>query len=111
MGADMKRYRFQALVTPSPAQDGGPPAPIDSATHRMVLRCQHAETRRRQVFSALVAADDDAPFRRGSPQLMVTMNVLGDDVCDYLEIGSHFSLWNGSDIGRGVVTRRLPNLF
>lgn len=107
----MKRYRFQALVTPSPAQDGGPPAPIDSASHRMVLRCQHAETRRRQVFSALVAADDDTPFRRGSPQLMVTLNVIGDDVCDYLEIGSHFSLWNGSDIGRGVVTRRLPNLF
>ena len=25
----------------------------------------------------------------------------------YLEIGSHFSLWLGGDVGQGVVTRRL----
>jgi hypothetical protein len=38
---------------------------------------------------------------------MVTLRVVGDDVSDYLGIGSHFSLWSGSNIGRGVVTRRL----
>jgi hypothetical protein len=38
---------------------------------------------------------------------MVTLRVVGDDISDYLEIGSHFSLWLGSDVGRGVVTRRL----
>jgi hypothetical protein len=38
---------------------------------------------------------------------MVTLRVIGDDVSDYLEIGSHFSLWSGHDLGRGVVTRRL----
>jgi len=107
----MKRYRFQALVTPAPVRDGDPPVPIEVASHRMVLRCEHAETHRTQVFRVLVAADDDLPFRQGNPQLMVTMNVVGDDVCDYLESGSHFSLWNGNVVGQGVVTRRLPNLL
>ena len=39
------------------------------------------------------------------------MNAAGDDVCDGLEIGSHFSLWNGDDAGQGIGTRRLPNLL
>jgi hypothetical protein len=106
----MKRYRFQALVTPSPVKEGDPPAKLDSAAHRMVLRAKHSETRRSQVFSVLVVGDDDKPFRRESSQVVVTLNVIGDDVCDYLEIGSHFSLWNGSDVGQGVVTRRLTFL-
>jgi hypothetical protein len=38
---------------------------------------------------------------------MVTLRVIGDDVSDYFGIGSHFSLWSGHDLGRGVVTRRL----
>jgi hypothetical protein len=38
---------------------------------------------------------------------VVTLRVVGDDVTDYLDIGSHFNLWLGSDIGEGVVTRRL----
>ena len=38
---------------------------------------------------------------------MVTLRVIGDDVSDYLEIGSHFSLWSGVDVGQGIVTRRL----
>jgi hypothetical protein len=28
-------------------------------------------------------------------------------VSDYLDIGSHFSLWLGADVGQGIVTRRL----
>ena len=42
-----------------------------------------------------------------SPQVMVTLRVVGDDIAEYLAIGSHFGLWSGHDLGRGVVTRRL----
>ena len=38
---------------------------------------------------------------------MVTLSVIGDDLADYLDIGSHFVLWSGRDAGEGVVTRRL----
>jgi hypothetical protein len=73
----------------------------------MVLRAENSKTHRNQVFSALVDGEDEGPFRPGSQQIMVTVRVAGDDIADYLEIGSHFSLWLGSDIGQGVVTRRL----
>jgi hypothetical protein len=101
----MKRYKFQALVTPYPDEDAR--AILSSGSHRMVLRAESGETHRIQVFSALVDGEDAGPFRPGKPHLMVTLRVIGDDVSDYLDIGSHFSLWSGVDVGQGVVTRRL----
>jgi hypothetical protein len=103
----MKRYKFQALVTPSLDEDGDARAKLSSGSHRMVLRAESSETHRTQVFSALVDGEDAGPFRPGRPQVMVTLRVIGDDVSDYLDIGSHFSLWSGVDVGQGVVTRRL----
>jgi hypothetical protein len=103
----MKRYKFQALVTPSPGGDGDARAKLSSGSHRMVLRAESSETHRTQVFSALVDGDGAESFRPGHPHLMVTLRVIGDDVPDYLDIGSHFSLWSGEDVGQGVVTRRL----
>ena len=38
---------------------------------------------------------------------MVTLRVIGDDVSDYLDICSDFSLWSGVDVGQGIVTGRL----
>jgi hypothetical protein len=103
----MQRFKFQALVTPYTGDDGDARSKLSSGSHRMVLRAENSETHRSQVFSALVDGEDDGPFRAGSPQVMVTLRVVGDDVADYLGIGSHFSLWLGHDVGRGVVTRRL----
>jgi hypothetical protein len=99
----MQRLKFQALVTPDQGVDAR--AKLSSGSHRMVLRAENSETHRTQVFSALVDGED--AFRPGKPQVMVTLRVIGEDVSDYLDIGSHFSLWLGSDVGQGVVTRRL----
>ena len=103
----MKRYKFQALVTLYPAEDGDAGVKLGPVPRRMVLHAQHGETRRNQVFSALVESADAAPFRPGSPDVLVTLRVIGDDVGDYLNIGSRFHLWLGRDVGLGVVTRRL----
>jgi hypothetical protein len=103
----MKRYKFQALVTPATDDDGEAREKLSSGSHRMVLRAQNNETRRTQVFSALVDGEDEGPFRPGKPEVVVTLRVIGDDVTDYLDIGSRFSLWHGTDVGQGVVTRRL----
>jgi hypothetical protein len=101
----MKQYKFQALVTPYRDEDGSHEK-LSSGSHRMVLRAKNSETHRSQVFSALVDGEDEA-FGSRKPQIMVTLRVVGDDVTDYLDIGSHFNLWLGGDIGEGVVTRRL----
>jgi hypothetical protein len=101
----MKRCKFQALVTPNASDEAR--KKLGPGSHRMVLRAQNSETGRSQVFAALVDADEEGPFRPGKPEVVVTLRVIGDDIADYLDIGSHFRLWSGSDVGQGVVTRRL----
>jgi hypothetical protein len=104
----MKRYKYQALVTLHPVRDGTPQIELGTDPRRMVVRALNEETQRSQVFSALVSSDDDGrPIRRGSHQVVVTLRLAGDDVRDYLDVGGRFELWLGSDIGEGVVTRRL----
>jgi len=95
----VKRYKYQALVTPY--QGGDAQAALSS------VRAQDPETHQTQVFRALVDSDEEAPFRPGKPEIVVTVRIIGDDVPDYFDIGSHFSLWLGSDVGQGIVTRRL----
>jgi hypothetical protein len=101
----MKRYKFQALVTPHP-DDADALVKLGHGSHRMVLRARNSETHHTEVFSALVD-NEDGQLLPDSPQIMVTLRVVGDNLDDYLNIGSHFSLWSGKDVGEGVVTRRL----
>ena len=103
----MKRYKYQALVNLYAGSDGDPHAKLGPAPRRMVLRGRNKESGRSQVFTVLVSSDDAGPFRPGNPRVLATVRVVGDDVADYLEIGGHFNLWLGSDIGEGVITRRL----
>lgn len=103
----MKRYKFQALVKPYTNDEGEARAKLSTGSHRMVVRAKNIETQRVQVFRALVDSEDDKPFRPEGPHIVVTLRVIGDDVCDYLEVGSHFSLWSGVEVGQGVVTGRL----
>ena len=104
----MKNYKFQALVTLYPTVDGAPHAELGPAPRRMVLRARNTETKRSQVFNALISSDDyGRPFKPGSQRVQVTLRLAGDDVGDYLRIGGRFELWDGSDLGEGLVTRRL----
>ncbi len=73
----------------------------------MVLRGRSVESGLSQFFSVLVSRDGEMPFRAGNPRLQVILRVTGDDVADYLDIGSHFNLWLGEDVADGIVTRRL----
>ncbi len=102
----MKLYKFQALVTLWPASNGGPGTELDANPRRMVVRARHRETHHSKIFSALVTSDGDAPVP-GSPSVVVTLRLTGDDVPDYLDIGEHFDLWRGGDIGQGIISRRL----
>lgn len=103
----MKNYKFQALVSVRPDDDGNPCATLGSAPRRMVLRGHSDESGRSQVFTVLVSCDDNTPLRPGGSQVLATVRLAGDDVAEYLDIGRHFDLWLGRDIGEGVITRRL----
>ncbi len=103
----MKRYKFQALVTPRSAE-GAAWTSEGPASQRVVVRAKNSGTRRSQLFRALLDSGSDAmPFGTGSSRVLVTLRLVGDDVCDCLDVGSRFDLWCGADIGEGVITRRL----
>jgi hypothetical protein len=103
----MHQYKFQALVTLYAGGDGNPCEKLGPAPRRIVLRGHNDESNRNQLYTALVSCDDDGPFQEGRPEQLVTLWLAGDDVPDFLCIGSHFDLWLGNEVGKGVITRRL----
>jgi hypothetical protein len=100
----MKRYKFQALVTLDPPAAGAAVHP--GQTRRMVVRGEHHDTHDSQVFSALVTPGEDSPGL-DDHHVIMTVSLAAPDPSEYFEIGDHFALWLGGDIGHGVVTRRL----
>lgn len=102
----MKRYKYQALITLYDSGQDGPAAGLGASPHRMVVRSRNHDSGASRVFAALVTCEDDAPFMESSRRL-ATLRLTGDEVADYIGIGDHFHLWLGSDVGEGVVTRRL----
>jgi hypothetical protein len=103
----MKQYKYQALLTVYPGGDDNPCKTLGPAPRRIVLRGHDDEHNRNQLYTALVSCDGDGPFEPGSSQMLVTLQLAGDDVPDYLAVGSHFDLWLGSDVGEGIITRRM----
>ena len=73
--------------------------------YELVTPCGYAQIPRgesdvkRYKFQALVSCDDNEPFRPGSRRVLATLRLAGDDVADYLGVGSHFNLWLGEDVG------------
>lgn len=102
-----KIFKYQALLTPHAPADGGPCPQFGPAPCRMVLVGRSCESGRSQFFNALVSCDDDRPFGRRNPRVLVTLRVADDAACEYLNIGQHFNLWLGGEVGEGIVTRRL----
>jgi hypothetical protein len=96
--------KYQALVRLLP-EVGAATVGLPSGTSRMVIKAEHRETHARKLFSSLVTWDD-IPSARTSG-IGVTFVVLGDDASDYLGTGERFALWDGHDLGLGVITRRI----
>jgi len=96
----MKRYKYQAMVRLLP-EAGAATAALPSGTSRMVIKAEHRETHASKLFSSLVTRDDTIGARNSG--INVTFVVLSD----YLGAGELFALWDGRDLGLGVITRRI----
>ncbi len=103
----MKRYKFQALLTLRPEAEGRARVELGRAPSRVVVRARNAESGRNRMFSALVSTDWDGPYSPGGNSTIVTLVVACDGGGVPLDVGEHFKLWRGADIGEGVVSRRL----
>jgi hypothetical protein len=114
----VQRYKFQGLLTVDPpqsrAQDGpgGNPASRPAflptgVLQRMVVSGEHCETHAPRIFSALVTTSADGAAVQDGNHVIVTISLFANDPSDYFRAGADFALWQGREVGHGVVTRRL----
>ena len=115
----MQRYKFQGLLTVDPppqsqSPDGpdGRPAPRPAflptgVLQRMVVSGEHCETHATRIFSALVTTSADGAAVEDGNHVIVTISLFCNDPADYFKAGADFALWQGREVGHGVVTRRL----
>jgi hypothetical protein len=102
---EMKRYKYEAMITLAPRQADPQDAALPSPACRAVVRASHRETHVSKLFSALVrSGDSELPE---DSERHVTIVVLGDDVADYLTTGESFALIRGCEVGHGTVVRRV----
>jgi hypothetical protein len=105
---DVKLVRFRALLTLDPAGPQDQPAQYPSGTHSLMVRFGDISAHReRPCFPAAIYRVDEQPLRRGDASVVVTLEVAGDDACAQLAAGQRFTVWNGADIGHGVISRRI----
>lgn len=103
----VRPFRFRALV----ALDGVPPGHAArqyvSPTHGLMLRAarlRHPSQQR--FFPAEIAWDDQQPLKAGD-RAVVTITLTDEDTELFFAAGQRFTLWNGDNIGHGVISRQI----
>jgi hypothetical protein len=59
-----------------------------------------------RYFPAEICWDDEKPLHPGD-HAVVTITVTDDQAAEFFGAGQRFALWNGDDIGHGVVSRKV----
>ncbi len=102
----MRHFKYRALLTMD-VEPGEWDAGYPSGTHKIMIRCPNlGQPGQRRYFPAAIYRDDDGPLAPGGTAI-VTIDVPDDDAAAYFGPGQHVTLWNGHDIGHGVISRRV----
>jgi hypothetical protein len=73
-----------------------------------MIRCSSpAAPVHRRYFPATIYRTDDLPLVPGEAGVVVTIEVADDQASAFLGPGQQVTLWNGRDIGHGVISRRV----
>ncbi len=104
----MRLFKFRALITLAAAGQNGLTRQYPSGTHSLMVRCSRLDKPAlRRYFPTVIYRDDEQPLKPGDSGFVATIEVPDDEACAYLGPGQHVTLWNGSDIGHGVISRRV----
>lgn len=103
----MGQFIFRALITLDTAADENPAREYPSGTHHVMVRAPRpGRPGEEKYFEAVITRDDWQPLHPGD-HAVVTITLADDEAEEFLAAGQHFTLWHGSDIGHGVVSRRV----
>jgi hypothetical protein len=103
----VERYKLQAMLSSGAPGGAGMAAVQTGQTQRMVVRGEYHDTHRCALFSALVTAQGEGQAWLTGGRMLVTIELVGDEPRECLDVGDHFALWRGGDVCQGIVTRRL----
>ncbi len=105
----MKPFTFRALISLGPAAHDSQGRDYPSGTRAVMVRASSlAQPALRKYFEARIERDDE-PYLRHDDHELVTITVTDDDdrAATSFPPGQRFTLWNGHDIGTGVVSRQV----
>ena len=76
-------------------------------THALMVRAQClSKPGYARCFPAELSWEDERPLHPGD-RAEVTITITDDEVAEFFGAGQRFSLWNGTDIGHGTISRRV----
>ena len=76
-------------------------------THALMVRAQClSKPGYARCFPAELSWEDERPLYPGD-RAEVTITMTDDEVPEFFGAGQRFSLWNGTDIGHGTISRRV----
>jgi hypothetical protein len=109
----MRQIRFRALISLDRSQEH--PSTLlhasaeayPSHTRALMVRARSPrEPSTTSIFASEICWDDDQPMHPGDSRV-ATVTVTGQDAPAFFEAGCRFTLWSGSDVGHGIVSRRV----
>ena len=104
----MRQYEFRALINLDGQEPEGQPWSYPSGTHTLIVRSARlGQPAVQRYFPAAIYRDDDGPLNPGDKGVIVTLEIPDDEACDFLGPGQPNTLWHGSDVGHGVISRRV----
>ena len=99
----MKQFRFRALVTFDAVARGCPARQYSSGTRALMVHTVRTGNR-------VITRDDEKPLQPGT-HTVVTITLTSDGAEAPLQAGQHFAVWNGDDMGHGIISRQVFTAF
>ena len=101
----MRQIRYRALITLDTAPQDA--KPYRNLTHALMVRARCLQRPAySKYFPSEISWDDERPLRAGD-HAVVTITMIDDEASQFFAPGQHFTIWNGSDVGHGVISRRV----
>jgi hypothetical protein len=98
---------FRALIALDAEAPGHGVGQYASPTHALMLRAARLSLPAcHRLFRAEVCWDDHQLLKPGD-RAVVTIELADDDAEMYFAAGHRFTIWNGSDIGYGTISRQI----
>jgi len=104
----VRLHKFRALINLDGRDPDGAPGSYPSGTHSLMVRCARlGQPAVQRYFPAAIYRTDDRALNPGDKGVIVTIEIPDDEACDFLGPGQPVTLWHGSDIGHGIISRRV----